>query len=115
METRKIAVPIADGRLAMHFGHCEQFAIIEVDSESKRIIDTQLMTPPLHEPGVLPAWLSELGVEVIIAGGMGTRAQQLFSGKGITVVVGAPSKEPEKLVAAYLEGILQSGDNICDH
>ena len=110
----KIAIPLADGRLCMHFGHCEQFALVETD-EQDNIVDTALLTPPLHEPGVLPAWLGEQGADVIIAGGMGQRAQQLFMQNGITVVTGAPADEPEQLVLAYLGGTLATGDNICDH
>ena len=52
---------------------------------------------------------------VVIAGGMGQRAQQLFVENSIKVVVGAPAETPEKLVADYLAGTLQSGTNPCDH
>jgi predicted Fe-Mo cluster-binding NifX family protein len=54
-------------------------------------------------------------VNVIIAGGMGQRAQGLFAQHGIQVVVGAPAETPERLVGEYLAGTLQVGDNICDH
>jgi len=110
----KIAIPLADGRLCMHFGHCQQFALVEVD-EQKNIVDKTMLTPPPHEPGVLPAWLNEQGATVIIAGGMGSRAQQLFAQNNITVVVGAPAEQPEQLVAAYLSDKLETGDNTCDH
>ena len=110
----KIAIPLADGRLSMHFGHCEQFALVETD-EQNNIVNTALLSPPGHEPGVLPAWLHEQGANVIIAGGMGMRAQQLFAQNDIRVVVGAPGEEPEQLVSAYLSGTLETGDNICDH
>ena len=111
----RIAIPMAAGKLAMHFGHCEQFAIIDVDQTNKTIVNTTMETPPAHEPGVLPKWLSEKNTTVIIAGGMGSRAQDLFTEQGIEVVVGAPAGEPEAIVKAYLDGSLQSGDNICDH
>ena len=111
----KIAVPTANGLLAMHFGHCEQFTIIDTDDASKEITAVNQETPPPHEPGVLPRWLHELGVDLIIAGGMGMRAQQLFDMNGIKVVVGAPSDEPQKIVSDYINGILETGDNVCDH
>ncbi|MFW5864324.1 MAG: iron-sulfur cluster carrier protein MrpORP [bacterium] len=111
----KIAVPLADGRLSMHFGHCEQFAIIEVDTDSGEIRDRQDLTPPPHEPGVLPRWLAEQGANMIIAGGMGQRAQGLFQQQGIEVLVGAPAENPEVLVKAYLDGSLEAGENVCDH
>ena len=110
----KIAIPLTDGQLCMHFGHCEQFALVETD-EQDNIVNKTLLTPPPHEPGVLPAWLNEQGANVIIAGGMGMRAQQLFAQNDITVVVGASGEQPEQLVAAYLNGTLETGDNVCDH
>jgi predicted Fe-Mo cluster-binding NifX family protein len=111
----RIAIPVAEGRLAMHFGHCQQFAVVDADAEAKTIQKTEMLTPPPHEPGVLPAWLHEQGVNVIVAGGMGMRAQQLFAQNEIAVVVGAPSATPEEIVRAYLDGSLETGDNLCDH
>lgn len=111
----KIAIPMADGRLAMHFGHCEQFALVEVDDATRKPTQTEMLIPPPHEPGVLPRWLHEQGANLIIAGGMGGRALQLFAQNDIQVIVGAPVDTPENLVAAYLNGTLASGTNACDH
>ena len=111
----KIAIPLADGKLTAHFGHCAQFAIVDVDSDSKTITGQVTLDPPAHEPGVLPAWLAEQGVDLIIAGGMGQRAQGLFTQNNIQVVVGAPTETPERLVTDYLTGTLQVGQNVCDH
>lgn len=111
----KIAIPLADGKLTAHFGHCGQFAIVDVDPRSKTIQSQVTLDPPPHEPGVLPAWLAEKGVSLVIAGGMGQRAQMLFAEKKIEVIVGAPVDTPEALVSDYLAGALQTGDNVCDH
>jgi ATP-binding protein involved in chromosome partitioning len=111
----RIAIPLVQGKLSLHFGHCEQFAIVTVDGESREIAKREDMAPPAHEPGVLPRWLHEMGVNVIIAGGMGQRAQQLFAQNDIDVVVGAPDNSPEKLVTQYVTGQLQCGENVCDH
>jgi len=111
----KIAVPVADGRLTAHFGHCGSFAIIDADQETRKIIKRQDVSAPPHEPGLLPKWLAEQGVNMIIAGGMGQRAQGLFQERKIKVIAGAPSETPEKLVGAFLDGTLQPGDNTCDH
>ena len=110
---RKFAVPMAEGKLTPHFGHCQEFAIIEV--EGNEIIRKEVRVPPPHEPGVLPKWLHELGAQVIIAGGMGQRAIGFFAQYGIDVITGAPSLEPEFLVKSYLENTLEIGDNVCDH
>jgi len=111
----KIAVPVADGQLAMHFGHCDAFALIDADQESGEIRSVEESASPPHQPGVLPKWLGEQGVEVVIAGGMGQRAQRLFADQHIRVVVGAPAEPPEALVKLFLQGNLETGDNICDH
>jgi len=113
MEKIVFAIPISGGKLCSHFGHCDQFALIEtIDGEIK---GKSLHTPPPHEPGVLPKWLHEMGANVIIAGGMGARAQSLFSQNGIKVVTGAPTDSPEALAQQYLSNSLITGENVCDH
>ena len=115
MKSLRIAVPMAAGCLCQHFGHCEQFALLDVDADNKTILKTTMLVPPPHEPGLLPTWLQEQGADVIIAGGMGSRAQELFLGKGIHVVTGASQEVPAKVVADYLAGVLKTGSNVCDH
>jgi len=111
----RIAIPVTDGKLSMHFGHCEQFAIIDADSDSKEIRSEELLTPPAHEPGALPKWLNENRADIIIASGMGRRAQQLFVQNNIEVIVGASADEPREVALQYLDGRLECGQNICDH
>ncbi len=110
-----IAIPVAGGQLCMHFGHCEQFALLDVDTVDNEVKNIRHLDPPAHEPGLLPRWLHEQGANMIIAGGMGRRAQNLFMENGIQVIVGVPAAPPEVVVQAYLDGKLQSGENLCDH
>jgi predicted Fe-Mo cluster-binding NifX family protein len=111
----RVAIPLAQGKLSLHFGHCDQFAIFDIDDNIKKVINREEATPPAHAPGVLPKWLHQNNVSVIIAGGMGQRAQQLFAQNHIKVVIGASAGSPEELVSAYLENKLETGNNICDH
>jgi predicted Fe-Mo cluster-binding NifX family protein len=111
----RIAIPISEGKLAMHFGHCEFFALVDVDPAAKTIIKREDIEAPPHQPGLLPPWLAQQGAGVIIAGGMGQRARGLLAEQGIRVVVGAPDETPERLVSDYLAGTLQCGENVCDH
>jgi ATP-binding protein involved in chromosome partitioning len=111
----RIAIPTANGLLCMHFGHCETFALLDVDDETGIIKESSMVEPPPHEPGLLPKWLKEKGANVIIAGGMGMHAQNLFVQSGIKVVVGAQGGSPESLVKNYLAGTLATGPNACDH
>lgn len=111
----RIAIPLAGGRLCAHFGHCEQFALVDADEHTRQVIKTTCAVPPPHEPGALPRWLNDQSVNVVITGGMGRRALQLFESFGIRVVVGAPADTPERVAAAYLAGNLITGENVCDH
>jgi len=111
----RIAIPMADGKLAMHFGHCERFALVDVDPIEKKILKREDIEAPRHEPGLFPKWLAERGANTIISGGMGQRARGLFAERGIQVVVGAPADTPEALVGNYLAGTLQVTENVCDH
>lgn len=109
----KFAIPLAEGKLTAHFGHCQEFALVDV--EENEVKKRETLVPPPHEPGVLPKWLHDLGANVIIAGGMGARALDLFAQNDIKVVVGASALAPEELVKQYLDNTLQVGGNVCDH
>jgi Mrp family chromosome partitioning ATPase/predicted Fe-Mo cluster-binding NifX family protein len=111
----RFALPLVGGQLSMHFGHCEEFALIDVDDTTKKITNKTVVKSPEHEPGLLPRWLHEKGANLIIAGGMGGKARELFAQNNIKVIVGASVDSPENLVNSFLQGILQTGENVCDH
>lgn len=111
----RIAIPLTEGTLSPHFGHCEEFALVDVDDQAKQVSNITRLQPPVHQPGVLPRWLAEQKANVIIAGGMGQRAQMLFSENGIKVVTGASSDTPAEIAKAYLNNTLETGENVCDH
>ena len=83
----RVATPCEGQQLAAHFGHAPQFAIYDTDPDTSTIKSEQFLNSHPHEPGLLPRWLAEQGTNVILAGGMGIRAKQLFEENGITVVV----------------------------
>jgi predicted Fe-Mo cluster-binding NifX family protein len=110
---RIFAVPTQNKKLCAHFGHCECFAIIEV--EENEVTKELFVDPPVHQPGTYPAFLAEKGVNTIIAGGMGVKAQDLFKQNNIDVSIGVGVEEPRILVEKFLRNELQTGDNLCDH
>jgi predicted Fe-Mo cluster-binding NifX family protein len=110
---KKFAIPTVDKILTAHFGHCDQFAII--DTENDGIISVDFVSPPVHQPGVYPRFLAEQGVDVIISGGMGHKAQDLFAQNNIEVCMGVIDGSPRSLVEQYLKKQLQTGQNLCDH
>ncbi len=106
----KIAVASEGKMVTEHFGHCEGFAIFE--AEDKLITGKQFVPNPGHKPGFLPVFLHEKGVEVIISGGMGEGAVDIFNEKGIEVITGA-SGDAEAAAISYLQGRLKSSGSVC--
>lgn len=106
----KIAIASEGKHVSGHFGHCEGFTIYEV--EEGKALNKNFVPNPGHRPGFLPVFLKDLAVNVIIAGGMGETAQELFNRNGIEVVVGA-SGFCDDLVQQYLNGQLKSTGSVC--
>jgi len=111
----RYAIPMSGGKVATHFGHCEQFALLDVDEARNVIVRKQIIPSPGHEPGLLPVWLAEEGVSAVIASGMGSRAQGLFRQNRIEVIINVVESDPEKVVLDYIGGTLAIGDDVCDH
>ncbi len=107
------AIPTEGGKLCAHFGHCEKFAIVETDEN--KVVKVDFLTPPVHQPGVYPKFLADNGISVIISGGMGIKAQDLFTQNNIEVCIGVNAETPELLVQQFLDGKLNTGENLCDH
>jgi predicted Fe-Mo cluster-binding NifX family protein len=106
----KIAIASEQENVTEHFGHCLNFNIYE--SDNGKIIKHTSIPNPGHRPGFLPVFLADLGVNVIISGGMGGGAIDLFNEKGIEVIVGASGKA-EDAATAYLAGDLKSTGSVC--
>jgi predicted DNA-binding protein (UPF0251 family)/predicted Fe-Mo cluster-binding NifX family protein len=95
-----------------HFGHCKQFAVFTV--KDKQIINTEFLDAPPHEPGLLPKFLGEQNASVIITGGMGQKAIELFKDQSVEVILGARGKIEDNL-NEYLNGDLYSNGTPCVH
>ena len=107
----KIAIPLAQGKLSVHFGHCEQFAVISI--EDNKIAREEILNPPEHVPGSYPNFLAGHGVKEVIAGGIGGKAVDIFRANGITVHTGAQPKSLHELVEDYIQESLVTGENDC--
>jgi len=111
---KKIAIPVNENSiLEDHFGHCDYFAITEVDGN--KIVSEEIVQAPSHEPGLLPKWLAEEGTTDVLTAGMGNRAIELFKNQKINVYVGAPKLKARDLVLGYLNNTIEFSDNFCDH
>lgn len=111
--TMKIAIPHDNGCLHGHFGGCREFALVHVDPEKKAPLRIEILAAPEHQPGAFPRWLREQGATVIIAGGIGRRALELFAQEGIDVRPGFVGASIDDLVTCYLEGTLTGSPEGC--
>jgi predicted Fe-Mo cluster-binding NifX family protein len=109
----KVAVPTAEGSFSAHFGRSTGFAVFEVDPQARTVLARQDLPTPAHTHGAYPALLRDHGVTVVLAGGMGPGAQNLFAEQRIQVVLGVSGDGPDALVTAYLDGSLADGTNLC--
>ena len=106
----KIAVSSNVTQIWPHFGHCENFMIYETENG---LIKSENSVPnPGHRPGFLPNFLADMGVEVIISGGMGGGAVDIFNERKVEVILGAQG-EARAAVEAYLRGELKSTGSVC--
>jgi predicted Fe-Mo cluster-binding NifX family protein len=108
-----IAIPMENGVLSAHFGHCQTFAIVYVEDDV--IKEVKEVVPPEHVPGLYPKWVAQFGVTDVIAGGMGQQAIMLFNQQNINAFVGAPIKSARELVSDFLTNKLNLSANYCNH
>jgi predicted Fe-Mo cluster-binding NifX family protein len=108
----RIAISTDQGLVSAHFGRCQSYTIYEI--EGNVIKSQNEIQNPGHQPGFLPRYLSEKGVNVIISGGMGPRAQTLFAQSGIKTISGVQGAV-DNVIQQYIKGSLESGEDMCDH
>ncbi len=108
----RLAIATEQNQVAQHFGRCEGYTL--VDFEGNQVIEKWFVPNPGHQPGFLPRFLGEKGIQCIIAGGMGPRAQQIFAELGISYVMGVTGPVDDT-INSYITGVLTEGESLCDH
>jgi len=107
---KKIIIPNDNGLVSEHFGHSPVFTLFEIE-DNKITRETNINTPG-HQPGMLPKFFHEKGIDIVITGGMGNRAIELFNTYNIEVIVGA-NGSVKNVIRQFLEGKLQTGESTC--
>jgi predicted Fe-Mo cluster-binding NifX family protein len=103
-----------DSQVSAHFGRCAYYVRAEVtDGIVDGISVRSTASAGAHVPGVMPKFVQEMGADLVVAGGMGPRAIQLFTSMGISVATGARGTVSEVL-QEWLDGEL-SGIVPCAH
>jgi len=108
----RVAVSTEAGEVAQHFGRCSHYTIANIGDG--KVLSTQIIANPGHEPGFLPEYLARKGVECIIAGGMGSKAEGLFEAKNIRIVLGVTGKV-DSVLERFAQGKLEGSDSLCEH
>ncbi len=108
----KYSISTDNGNVSEHFGRCSEYTIIEV--ESGKLVSKQIVQNPGHQPGFLPKFLKEKGVNLVVAGGMGPKAIDLFHEENIDVILGVTGKV-ENVIKDIIEGKLKGGETLCVH
>jgi len=104
-----------DSPTSHHFGRCPYYILVDLDGaevKSVKAIDNPFFAQ--HQPGMVPGFINEQGVNVMISGGMGWRAIDFFQGYGIQVATGANGTVGETL-GRYQRGELSSAEPCNDH
>ena len=109
----KIAVTYENGEIFQHFGHTEQFKVYDVQDSA--IVKAEVIDTNGSGHGALAGLLSDLGVDVLICGGIGGGAQMALMQAGIKLF-GGVSGNADDAVAGCIAGTLSYDPNAkCDH
>jgi len=106
-----IAIAGTNNQVSQHFGHCEGFNLFHI--EGKKLIESKIVLNPGHKAGYLPVFLHEQGVNIIVSGGMGAGAVEIFNNYQIDVITGACGSV-EDTIQLYMNGLLKSSNSVCD-
>ena len=101
-------------QMSMHFGRCPYYTLIDVEGEE--IKNVEVVDNPYfnnHTPGVVPQFIHSQNANVMVAGGMGPRAIDMFQNLGSEAATGV-SGQVENVIKAYLEGKVK-GTSPCAH
>ena len=96
-----------DSVISYHFGRCPYFVIVELDGRDvKKVENVDNPSAESHAAGELPQLMNQLGVNAIVTGGMGPKAQEYFAQYGIQPITGAYGKVRDVL-EEIIEGTLR--------
>ena len=106
----RIAISTEGDLVSPHFGRCPIFTIVDI--ENGEIINQERLENPGHQPGLIPQFLHQKGVECIVCGGMGRRATGFFADYGIQTILGITGRIDEVL-KKIKKGTLEGGESLC--
>jgi len=109
---KKVALALNQENELDHFGHCDHFDIFDITDDSI-VTNESMVKNPEHQPGFLPKFLYDLGVQVVVAENLGARALQILEALKMEAIFGVQGKK-EEVVSKLLSNELQSSDKCCE-
>ncbi len=107
---QKIAIPVLDHKLNPHFTTSLLFKIFLVGDQA--IVKEYLIHVPSQLSVSLPVWLAEKGITDVITREIGHNEVDFFNQHKINVFVGVKLENPKDLVQGYIDGTLETHDNL---
>ena len=112
-ETMKVAVTYENGEIFQHFGRTQQFKVYEI--EDGRVVSSEVVGNEGRGHGELVGVLRNLGVSVLICGGLGAGARQGLEASGIRVCSGNEG-DADAVVGSFADGTLDTSSAVtCNH
>jgi predicted Fe-Mo cluster-binding NifX family protein len=106
----RVAISTDGEFVSAHFGRCPTFTLVDI--EKGKVIKRTEVKNPGHQPGAIPQFLHQKGVNCIVAGGMGQRAVMFFEEYSIQSIVGVSGKVDD-VVKQLQKGALEGGESLC--
>jgi predicted Fe-Mo cluster-binding NifX family protein len=106
----RVAISTDGYIVSAHFGRCPSFTLVDI--ENGKVTTRTEVANPGHQPGAIPQFLNQKGVNSIVAGGMGMRATAFFEEYGIKTIVGVSGKIDE-VIEQLAKGTIEGGESLC--
>ena len=106
----RVAISTDGDSVSAHFGRCPTFTIVDIKDGA--IVNRKTLENPGHQPGFIPHFLHEKGVNCIVCGGMGRRATGYFSEYSIQTILGITGRIDDVLDKIQ-KGTLEGGESLC--
>ncbi len=109
----KIALPSFGSQVDAHFGHCEYFTVFTTNEQNEIIREERVTSPAgCGCKSNIVTTLSQMGVNIMLAGNMGQGAVNVLNSHGIEVLRGC-SGEVKKVAEQWLSGSLHDSGIAC--
>ncbi len=112
----KIALPVNnDSKIDGHFGHCKYYNVYTI-TENNKVDRVERIDSPqgCGCKSDIASVLAQMGVSVMLAGGIGNGAVNVLNNAGIEVIRGC-SGNIDEVVAEYLNGNISDNGINCQH